>query len=147
MREFLYMNKIKKILFAFPISKLQGKELGLLSIISIGSMGFGLFFVIKEFVLCEQPRWFSNVLVFVYNLLIIFLNSYFAYKLSAKQAKANLLIAGITIVLIAIQNGIFCYLYSAQMFVSKNSLLIIVPVSCGIAFICMKIWILISSKS
>ncbi|HCC51937.1 MAG TPA: hypothetical protein DEQ30_07680 [Porphyromonadaceae bacterium] len=141
------MNKIKKVLFTSPISKLQGKELGLLLIISIGAMGFGLFFVVEGFIRCEQPRWFSNVLVCVYNLLILFLNSYFAYKLSAKQAKANLLIAGITIVLIAIQNGIFYYLYSAQIFVSKNSLLIIVPVSCSIAFICVKIWILISSKS
>ena len=142
------IDKIKKVLFTSPISKLQGKELGLLLIISIGTMGFVLFFITKElFILCWQPRWFFSVFVFSYNLLIIISNSYFAYRLATKQAKANLLIAGTCIVLITIQNGIFFYLYSAQIFVSKNSLFIIVPASWGIAFICVKTWILISNKS
>lgn len=141
------MNKIKKVLFTPPISKLQGIDLVLLLIITIGSMGFSLFFVINEqFILDGQPRWFFRVFVFIYSSLIIISNSYFAYTLFVKQAKANLLIAGICIGLIAIQNAIFYYLYLVQIFVSEKSLLIIVPISWAIAFICVKIWILISNK-
>lgn len=142
------MNKIKKILFTSPLSQLQGKELGLLLIISIGAMGFCLFFIIKEqFTLFRHPRWFVNVFVFVYALIIIISNSYFAYKLATKQAKANLLAVGICIVLIAIQNGIFFYLYSSQILVSKGSLFIIALISWFVAFICIKLWIYISAKS
>lgn len=110
-------------------------------------MGFSLFFVTNEqFILRGQPQWFLGIFVFVYSLLIIFSNSYFAYTLSVKRAKANFLIAGICVVLIAIQNGIFYYLYSVEIFISEKDLFIIIPISWGIAFICVRIWILISSR-
>lgn len=140
-------GNIKKVLFLVPLSVLQWKEAVLLFIIVIGAMGFCLFVLVPIESRYRQPRWISSAFRLAYILLISYSNSYFAYRLSTKQAKANFIIAGIYIALIAIQNGIFYYLYSAQFLASVNSLFVLALVSWGIAFVCVKIWILISNRS
>jgi len=138
------INKIKKILFTSPFELLQWKELGLSYIIEMAAICW----LVILFYTVEQNSWgMINNTIFLYIVLFLISSRFLTYRLAKKQAKANLLIACICIVLITIQNGIIIYLYSTQIAVSKSNLFIAILFSLLTIFICVEIWIRISAKN